>query len=434
MKTSHPADYVSNHRSERGSVLPIVAVSLVSLLGFAGLAIDYGYYFTQKTRLQAVVDSAALACGLNTCVTSTAAQNLNSKILDPVNTGGFPLDILQIAAGQAECPADVPECFRISSKVALPTFFLKAFGIGSLNVSAGATATGGVNSTQPGAVPAVLAIGYGGIGVVVNSNQNIFIDGDVNSNSGINFNALGTRRVDGSLNARGTVTVFSNTTVRDGINQNRPTSFLDPCAGALKRDTIDQAANFASCMANPAIGGTLGGDISCPGNKRLLAPGTYCTLNFRLPTGCALSLNGNYFVRDGVNIGAQPNTSMAATNFFIYNRSGDFSISDIRGLLTMKPATTGLYRGALLFHGGSGNAAINLFNPNARLDLGGVIYAPLADLTISSQQSNPGLELTGIVAKSITMATQMRVDTPPKGVCSDLDGGGLAPRRVTLVR
>ncbi|AWB32461.1 TadE/TadG family type IV pilus assembly protein [Orrella marina] len=36
---------------ESGSVVVIVAVSLTALLGFAGLAIDYGYAFSQKTRL-----------------------------------------------------------------------------------------------------------------------------------------------------------------------------------------------------------------------------------------------------------------------------------------------------------------------------------------------------------------------------------------------
>ena len=419
--------------SEGGTVLIIVAVSLMSLLGFAGLAIDFGYYFSQKAKMQSLVDSAALACGLKECVQSTAQQNLNAAVLKPINPDNVALGVEIIAAGVAECPADATGCFRVLGSSTQSTFFLKMFNIPTLELSARATSTGGVSGESPGATPAVLALSRTGAGVVFTGSP-VFIDGDVNSNSVIGTSGFNTLRVDGSMNARGTIAVSGQTTVRDGINANSAKSFQDPCAGAINKVVIDQAANFASCRANPTPGAVPGATIACPSDKATIPSGTYCSLNFRVPTKCSVTMSGNYFVRDGVSIAGQPNTSLVGTNLFIYNRSNAFEIADIRGVLSMRPSDTGLYRGMLLFQAGSGVTNISATNPATTLDLAGVLYAPDSDLTITAQQTSAGLELTGIVAKSITLASQLRVDTPDKGVCSDFDGGGIAPKRVLLVR
>ncbi|MDD5036959.1 MAG: pilus assembly protein TadG-related protein [Methylococcaceae bacterium] len=52
-----------NTRSERqgGAIIPLVAVSLLALLGFAALAIDVGYLFVVRNELQNAADTAALA-------------------------------------------------------------------------------------------------------------------------------------------------------------------------------------------------------------------------------------------------------------------------------------------------------------------------------------------------------------------------------------
>ncbi len=49
--------------SERGQVLPIVALAAVVLIGFAGLAVDLGRVWVAKQELQKAVDAAALAAG-----------------------------------------------------------------------------------------------------------------------------------------------------------------------------------------------------------------------------------------------------------------------------------------------------------------------------------------------------------------------------------
>jgi uncharacterized membrane protein len=47
--------------NQRGAVTVVVAVSMVVLLGFAALAVDYGYLAYSQRRLQSATDAAALA-------------------------------------------------------------------------------------------------------------------------------------------------------------------------------------------------------------------------------------------------------------------------------------------------------------------------------------------------------------------------------------
>jgi len=48
-------------RSERGQALVLAALAMVVILGFAAMAIDVGYWFSQKREVQKAVDAAALA-------------------------------------------------------------------------------------------------------------------------------------------------------------------------------------------------------------------------------------------------------------------------------------------------------------------------------------------------------------------------------------
>src|ERR1700743_686014 len=50
-----------SRRRERGAVSVLVALSMVVLLGFAALGVDYGYLAYSQRRLQSATDAAALA-------------------------------------------------------------------------------------------------------------------------------------------------------------------------------------------------------------------------------------------------------------------------------------------------------------------------------------------------------------------------------------
>ena len=62
-KSRHGRDERFHQRfpKQRGIVIPLVAIAMLALLAMAGLALDMGHLYENKTRLQNVVDAAALA-------------------------------------------------------------------------------------------------------------------------------------------------------------------------------------------------------------------------------------------------------------------------------------------------------------------------------------------------------------------------------------
>ena len=71
-------------KDERGAILVFVAVSLVGLLGFAGLAIDLGRGYVTKVRLARAVDAAAIEAASNIRLGEAAAEQ-NGRAVAALN-------------------------------------------------------------------------------------------------------------------------------------------------------------------------------------------------------------------------------------------------------------------------------------------------------------------------------------------------------------
>ena len=65
---------------QRGAVLPQVIIGLVVIIGMAGLALDLGHAYVNKTRLQNALDAAALSGAKNLLSTKDTDQATNAAI------------------------------------------------------------------------------------------------------------------------------------------------------------------------------------------------------------------------------------------------------------------------------------------------------------------------------------------------------------------
>lgn len=91
---------VTFHKKQKGAVIVTFALVLMFLLGFMGIALDFGRMFIVKTELQTVVDSCALAAaqeldGQGSSITRAqnaglAAGNLNNVNMQSPNWRGQP--------------------------------------------------------------------------------------------------------------------------------------------------------------------------------------------------------------------------------------------------------------------------------------------------------------------------------------------------------
>lgn len=132
----------------RGSVLPLVALSLTVLLGITSFAVDYSVLLADKNQLQRGCDAAALA----------GAAYLKRAADETANTTNAREQALLVAAQNALPATEVTSItfldgntkIRVVATRARSLFFARVMGIGQRNVGAFAVAgTAGTGTVTP---------------------------------------------------------------------------------------------------------------------------------------------------------------------------------------------------------------------------------------------------------------------------------------------
>ena len=97
-------------QTDRGAILPLVAISMVVLLGMGAMVIDVGHLYAERRQLQNGADAAALAvaqsCAQGNCgpYTSMAQDYANLSARDGVST------VREICFGGPRLAAGLPRC------------------------------------------------------------------------------------------------------------------------------------------------------------------------------------------------------------------------------------------------------------------------------------------------------------------------------------
>ena len=118
---------------DNGVALVWMAGSLVMLLAFSALAVDLAWIYLSASRLQNAADAAALAGVVNIPGFPDRAQ---AEAEDAAHANGFPV-------GGANTVTAIPlgdHSLEVTLTTSAPTYFLKALGIGQLDVSRTSTA------------------------------------------------------------------------------------------------------------------------------------------------------------------------------------------------------------------------------------------------------------------------------------------------------
>ena len=150
------ATHCRNRSRQRGVVLPLVVVGLMAIIAMVGLAIDSSHAFVNKTRLQNMADSAALAAAkeydkTGDTILSTVAANSNfGRNTD--GSGNFEIDG-EYDAGNISVVVQYSESLNpfvstgigpfvrvISTGFNMATGFASIVGISSINIAASAVA------------------------------------------------------------------------------------------------------------------------------------------------------------------------------------------------------------------------------------------------------------------------------------------------------
>ncbi len=117
-------------RSESGMTLPLLALSMVTMAGMTGIAIDTARMQLVQSKLQFSLDAAGLAAG--STVSTTAMNSEVSKYLN-ANFNGYLGSTL---TGTNATIDQTNTIINLSANATLPSTFLSVIGIHTLTVSA----------------------------------------------------------------------------------------------------------------------------------------------------------------------------------------------------------------------------------------------------------------------------------------------------------
>ncbi|MHA7222061.1 pilus assembly protein TadG-related protein [Arthrobacter sp. RHLT1-20] len=149
---------------ERGAISVLVAILMVTLLGFTALAIDVGMLYTERTQLRNGADAAAFAiaqkCARNINDPDCSTTSALARSLANSNAGDGASNIkslaLDKAAGTVTVTAGAQEAGQEPNRVSL--FFARAMGFSDAEVTAGATVQWGRPVAGPLPFPLAFSI------------------------------------------------------------------------------------------------------------------------------------------------------------------------------------------------------------------------------------------------------------------------------------
>ena len=120
-------------KEESGAALVWIAGSMVVLLAFSAMAVDLAWIYLNSSRLQNATDAAALAGVVSIPGFPDRAQ---SDAEDAALANGYPVDALNSVTTTPLSDTDL----EVTISTSVPTYFLKALGIGEFTISRTSTA------------------------------------------------------------------------------------------------------------------------------------------------------------------------------------------------------------------------------------------------------------------------------------------------------
>lgn len=339
---------------ERGQVLPLVALCLAVLMGFAGMAVDVGYLEYQQRQQQNATDAAAVGgaqqfeySGCGTSAAYTAAQT------DAANNGytnGSGNVTVTAASPAPPSPYAGNNC-AIQVTITSPhaTFFTKLFGHSNMPETTQAVAT------IEGANPCI---------VMLDQNQNDNFNGstitapqcDLQLNGTANFHSA---TVQAAAILEGDYAGSNNGGTFTGASPVESLPIPDPCP---------QVAGCAYLTNNPpATSPCLGTYSGSP-----LAAGCYANLNLH---GQTVTLSGGLYVfPGGSNFQGATFTGTGVTIYIPAGATTNFNNANF----VLTPPTSGNYADVTYYQVASNTETLNFNGSNTNLQ--GMIYAPGAQV------------------------------------------------------
>ncbi len=343
-------------RRQTGQVIPLVALTLTTLLGFAGTGVDVGYWEYSQRQQQNVADAAAVggaqALDAAGCPNKPAAESAADA-----DATGYPASAVTVTNPPASGPYAGNNCaVSVSIAGTKPSFFAQFFGkAGGVRETTSAVAQLQSNNTNSIYLLSTTSTSTFSGGAVNGPGIGVSINGPVKF-CGKSFNAA---RI-GYAGTAPTVcggSTFTSATPAPQIQAPNPCPQIAGCNYLAKNPPSTSSCQSLKANENPTIGPGCYNNLTLGGCGTVtLQPGVY-VLN-----GTS-DFSGSSFVGTGVTFYVTANGT-----------APDFSASQSA---TISPPTTGNYASVLYYQ-----VAANTSTPNfagSSVHWKGLVYAPAAN-------------------------------------------------------
>lgn len=391
-------------KSEKGATLVYFALSLPVLAGFAGLGFDATMWYMDRRILQNVTDASAMAAAYalskggdqNALVlaANTDAAN-NNYVIDGDHT-------LTVVSPPTSGPfAGLTNHVQVMASMPAEGTFSSVIGVAEGTITttaiAGITASGehcilALSDTMDQAIDlsesATINLDCG-IASNSNSNQSIYLNGNVNVTANPSLQSYGDIYEGGSstLTTPNPIQPFSQKTVDPYKNLTVP---LDPVGCTVTNYSFPN--NATQRASDPFYDSAT--------DTFIFTPGRYCgDLDFSINSsskGDIAMEPGIYIIDSGdFNIGSQANVyGDGVTIILTATDPNDIGNIDINGGgdVTLNPPTTGDYAGVVIYQDRRANyvSNANKINGSSTMTLNGAVYFPSQELSFLGNTGGGG--------------------------------------------
>jgi len=382
-------NFISLLKDRRGGVAPLLALTLIPLLGAVGAAVDYSRANSARTAMQAAVDATALLMVKNMTNAAGGASSEQASTYFYTNFTRKEVTIQQISANPSPTPGK--NALTVSATGSVPTMLLKVLGYSVINLQVTSSAV----SVFDG-LGCVLALGktasdtFTGQGTTSVALKGCSLYDNSSSTTAVTVG--GSAKISTlSVGVVGGITPGSNGLTADlGIHTG-----MSPVDDPYKNV---EPASFGACTVKNLHATT----------SQVIDPGVYCG-GIDIHSGATITLNPGVYYLDGGDLTVNGNATLTGTGVtlvFSSKNNNSFATASINGNATvnLSPPNYGPTAGIVMF--GDRNMPVGTtfkLEGGAAQNLAGAIYFPKGTISFSGGNAT-STSCTQIIGNKVTFS------------------------------
>jgi len=381
---------------QSGATAVVIGLSITAMLGFAGLAVDAGVWYTDKRAAQGAADSAAYSAAMDygagdtTTGAKAAAKAVAAQYGYTNGSGGVTVTVnTPPTSGTHTTTGGAMEVIVTKAE----SLFFSSFFLSSASVSARAVAVAGTSGGG-----CILGLGTGDSTSI--STADIALGGNATidaSHCAVYDNASGSDAVDIVGNATllaSALSVVGNYSVSGG--------------GTL---TVTGATTTgAQVMADPYANVATPSPGSCAGTNSwnhdaTISPGTYCN-GFSVSGQASITMQPGVYIINGGSFSVNGQASISGTGVTIVltGSAGNYATATINGgaTVTLSAPTSGPTSGLVFLQDrNDASGQTSKINGGSNTSITGALYFPSQTLKFSGGSSSAST-CTQLIADQIS--------------------------------